>query len=115
VEISRSDTPLVNAESKETIMGSSSLLREKIPWFPTMNYDLCKGTKECLTFCPSKVFTWDEVHARTIVANPFSCTVGCSNCVRICPNQTITFPDMEELAATLKRLRSEMQQKPADG
>jgi ferredoxin len=49
------------------------------------------------------------------VANPYSCTVGCSNCVRICPNEAITFPDMEELAATLKRLRSEMQQKPAVG
>ena len=96
-------------------MVNASLPREKIPWFPSIDSDLCKGSKECLTFCPSNVFTWDEAGARTMVANPYSCTVGCSNCVRICPNEAITFPDMEELAATLKRLRSEMQQKPAVG
>jgi len=96
-------------------MGSPLLPREKIPWFPSINYDLCKGVKECLAFCPSNVFAWDEPRARTIVASPYSCTVGCSNCVRICPNHAIAFPDMEELAATLKRLRSEMRQKPAVG
>ncbi len=96
-------------------MSSSAIPREKIPWFPSINYDLCKGTKECLAFCPTNVFAWDEAGARTIVANPYSCTVGCSNCVRICPNQAITFPDMEELAATLKLLRSEIQEKPAVG
>ncbi len=87
--------------------------RAKIPWFPSINYDLCKGTKDCLAFCPSNVFAWDEGRARTIVVGPFSCTVGCSNCARICPNHAITFPDMEEFAATLKRLRSEMQQRSA--
>ena len=51
-----------------------------------------------------------KLEARTIVANPYSCTVGCSNCVRICPNEAITFPDVEELAATLRRLRSEVNQ-----
>ena len=96
-------------------MGSPSLPREKIPWFPSINHDLCKGSKECLAFCPSSVFVWDEASAHVIVANPFNCTVGCSNCVQICPNQAISFPDMEEFAATLKRLRSEMQQNPPAG
>lgn len=96
-------------------MANASLPRERIPWFPSINYDLCKGSKECLAFCPNNVLAWDEAGARTVVANPYNCTVGCSNCVRICPSQAITFPDMEELAATLKRLRSEMQQKPVVG
>jgi len=96
-------------------MVNASLPREKIPWFPSINYAACKGAKECFAFCPNNVFAWDEAGARLIVANPYNCTVGCNNCVRICPNQAITFPDMEELAATLKRLRSEMQQKPAVG
>lgn len=90
-------------------MASPSLPREKIPWFPSISYDLCKSTKECLAFCPTNVFAWDEAGARTVVANPYCCTVGCSNCVRICPNQAIAFPDMAEFATTLKRLRSEMQ------
>lgn len=96
-------------------MGSPSLAREKIPWFPSINYDLCKGAKECLTFCPSNVFAWDEARARTFVANPYSCTVGYSNCVQIYTKQAIAFPDKEEFAATLKRLGSEMLQKPAAG
>jgi len=84
-----------------------SLPREKIPWFPSINYDLCKGAKECLAFCPNHVFVWDEVGARTIVANPYNCMVGCDGCVGSCANHAITFPDMEEFGATLRRLREE--------
>lgn len=113
--MSWSNAPAANIESEETIMSSPSLPREKIPWFPTINYDLCKGAKECLAFCPSNVFAWDETRARTIVTNPYSCTVGCSNCVRICPNGAIVFPGMDDFAATLKRLRSELQPKPTVG
>ena len=96
-------------------MGNPSLPREKIPWFPSINYDLCKGAKECLAFCPNNAFAWDEAGARIMVANPYNCTVGCDNCVQICPNHAITFPDVEELAATLQRLRSEVQQNLVDG
>jgi len=88
-------------------MANSSLAREKIPWFPSINYDLCKGAKECLAFCPNHVYAWEEVGARTIVANPYNCTVGCDNCAQICPAQAITFPDKEELRTTLRRLREE--------
>ena len=59
--MSRSNAPAANIESEETIISSPSLPREKIPWFPTINYDLCKGAKECLAFCPSNVFAWDEL------------------------------------------------------
>ena len=44
-------------------MASPSLPREKIPWFPSISYDLCKGTKDCLAFCPTNVFAWDETRA----------------------------------------------------
>jgi len=29
-------------------MATPQIPREKIPWLPSMNYDLCKGAKECL-------------------------------------------------------------------
>ncbi len=90
-------------------MANAKIPREKIPWFPSINYDLCRGAKECLSFCPNHVYVWDEQAARIIVANPYNCGVGCDNCVQICPNQAIAFPDKDELAVTLRRLRAEMQ------
>ncbi len=89
-------------------MAKAQIPREKIPWYPSINYDLCKGKKECLNFCPNHVFVWDELAARISVANPNNCGVGCDNCVRICPSQAITFPDKAEFTATLRRLRAEM-------
>jgi len=91
-------------------MANSSIPREKIPWFPTIDYDLCSGDQECLKFCRNGVFVWDEKAARTLVANPYGCVVGCDACTKICSAGAITFPDKEELRGTLRRLRAEMQQ-----
>lgn len=41
--------------------------------------------------------------------NPFNCVVGCASCAQICPVEAISFPSKDELRATLRHLRSEMQ------
>lgn len=91
-------------------MQSSPIPREKIPWFPTVDYELCLGDQECFLFCKNGVFGWDEEKKRPSVQNPYNCVVGCQACINICPVQAITFPSKEELRETLKRLRAEMQQ-----
>ena len=53
----------------ETVMVNPSIPREKIPWFPSINYDLCKGAKECLAFCPHRVFERRDNGTRLVVAN----------------------------------------------
>jgi NAD-dependent dihydropyrimidine dehydrogenase PreA subunit len=59
--------------------------REKIPWYPTINYDACIHDRECIEFCKNDVFDWDEVLGVPIVARPNNCVVGCDACAKICP------------------------------
>jgi NAD-dependent dihydropyrimidine dehydrogenase PreA subunit len=89
-------------------MASSTIPRELIPWFPTIDYELCAGDRECYNFCKNGVFEWDEDNNRPIVRNPYQCVVGCQACLNVCPVEAITFPSKDELRATLKRLREEL-------
>lgn len=85
-----------------------NLPRERITWHPSINYDACLGDRACLDFCQNDVFVWDEENNRPTVENPLNCVVGCDSCAQVCPVEAITFPDKEELRATLRRLRAEM-------
>ena len=95
-------------------MPASTISRDKIPWFPTVDSELCAGDQECFTFCKNDVFAWDEENARPIVKNPYNCVVGCQACIHICPVGAIAFPSKEELRATMRRLREEMQAPPPE-
>jgi len=81
--------------------------REKITWFPTIDYDACLGDRLCYDFCHNDVFVWDEENQRPIVQNRLNCVVGCDSCAQLCPSEAIKFPSKEELRATLRRLREE--------
>ncbi len=94
-------------------MPASAIPRERVPWFPTVDYEVCSGDQECFKFCKNEVFTWDEESRHPIVTNPYNCVVGCQACINICPTGAITFPSQSELRATLRRLRAEMQSEPA--
>ena len=37
-------------------MADLKVPREKIPWFPTINYDACIHDRECIDFCKNDVF-----------------------------------------------------------
>ncbi len=71
--------------------------REQIPWFPTLDPSKCAGCKECLNFCQHKVYSWDEANDRTVVAQPYDCVVGCSNCAGLCKEGAISFPPLSIL------------------
>ena len=81
--------------------------REKIPWFPAIRTDLCNGCRACLDFCPHQVYIWNEAGKRVKVDRPYECVVGCSNCLGLCPTGAISFPDLEEITAVIRRLRDE--------
>jgi len=81
--------------------------REKIDWYPTINYDACLNDSACLDFCKNGVYTWNERELRVEVENPRNCVPGCTSCAQICPAEAIQFPDPEELKRTLRRLRAE--------
>ncbi len=68
------------------------VLREEVPWFPTIREDLCDGCKICFDFCPHNVFEWNDHRNIPVVKYPFNCIVGCSACVPRCEREAIVFP-----------------------
>ncbi|MGQ9781893.1 MAG: 4Fe-4S dicluster domain-containing protein [Nitrososphaeria archaeon] len=84
--------------------------REKIPWFPRIDYNLCTGCLTCLKIDRSaghNVYSVEGNPPRPVVKNPYQCVVGCEACSKMCPNNAITFPSRSDLRETLRRLREE--------
>lgn len=88
-------------------MTSFKIPRDKIPWFLSIDPALCISDQECLNFCHNNVFAMDDASGKVVVDRPLNCVVGCDSCAQIFPGQAITFPDKDELRATLRRLRTE--------
>src|SRR5665647_3964594 len=85
------------AWAKETVKMAEStfmgVLREKIPWAPTIDYDKCDFCMECDEFCPHRVFEHRDDDVKLVVANPDNCVVFCRACAKTCGPDAITFPD----------------------
>lgn len=77
--------------------------RKEIPWYPTINQDLCTNCGACMDFCSNNVFAQDELNMN--VANPYNCVVGCRSCLEECTSEALSFPSKEELVKILKELR----------
>jgi len=80
-------------------------LRRKIPWFPEIDYSLCRKDLRCLNFCPHDVFEWDPKSGRPVVAYPLRCSVGCQICLEGCDAGALSLPRKEEFQAALETLR----------
>jgi len=76
--------------------------REEIPWYPTINPDLCNGCGDCKILCKPGVFEPGPpdpqgIHRpKFVVANPYNCLVLCDRCVPVCTSGGITLPPKEE-------------------
>ena len=82
-----------------------SQLREKFPWFPTIDPDACRADLACLNFCPHDVFEWDAKTGRPIVAHPLRCLPGCEICLEGCDTGALSLPSKEEFRLALKKHR----------
>ncbi len=89
------------------VMKSQTIPRAKIPWFPTIDPDLCICDKDCVEFCHNNVLAFDADSFKAIVVNPYNCVIGCESCAKICPQEAIHFPDQAELRRTLRKLSEE--------
>jgi NAD-dependent dihydropyrimidine dehydrogenase PreA subunit len=67
--------------------------RKEIPWFPTVDADVCIGCTLCYTTCGRGVYEMQDNKA--VPVNAMSCMVGCSTCGTVCPVQAISFPDRD--------------------
>lgn len=90
--------------SDATFMG---VPREKIPWFPTIDYRKCDFCMECDKFCPHKVFERQEGEKKLVVKTPNNCVVFCRACAKTCEPDAISFPDKQEITALIKEIRKE--------
>jgi len=82
--------------------------RDKIPWYPTINYEKCVTCGKCVDFCHMKVFEIedDEGKKRTVVKNLNGCVVTCTGCDSICPTGAISHPSKKEFLARIRELRN---------
>ena len=90
--------------SDDTFMG---VPREKIPWYPTIDYSKCDFCMECDKFCPHQVYERREGEVKLVVANPANCVVFCRACAKTCGPDVLSFPNKQEIIELIKRLREE--------
>lgn len=69
------------------------ILRQEIPWFPTVDPQTCIGCELCYVTCGRGVY--DIRNRKAIAANPYGCMVGCTTCAMVCPTDAIHFPERE--------------------
>jgi NAD-dependent dihydropyrimidine dehydrogenase PreA subunit len=86
-------------------MSLSKIPREEIPWYPSINYNLCLKDNECVKFCQHGVYEWNETEMMPKVTNPFNCVVACSGCEPVCQSHAISFPDFDEFTIKLDELK----------
>ncbi len=86
--------------------------REEIPWYPTIDENLCSGCRSCVDFCASGVFDFEDTLGRAVVAHPYNCVVYCTGCVNTCASDAIIFPKKEDVVALVKELRAKFDHKP---
>jgi len=88
------------------------LPREVIPWGPTIDGGRCRGSGDCVKFCPNSVYEFDAAEGRARVAHFHHCMVLCSNCVDVCPNGAISFPSQDEFLDRVQELRRQLGNPP---
>jgi NAD-dependent dihydropyrimidine dehydrogenase PreA subunit len=79
--------------------------REKIPWYPVIDEELCTNCGTCIEFCSNGVFALDDIQTKVVA--PYNCVVGCSGCETQCTPGAIRFPDMGEFMLKLHELRAQ--------
>jgi NAD-dependent dihydropyrimidine dehydrogenase PreA subunit len=77
-----------------------------IPWFPVIDYDRCRGCRQCLNFCLFGVYG-DGPGGAVAVRHPDKCKTNCPACARVCPEAAIVFPKYKDVPFNGAEVRPE--------
>ena len=81
--------------------------RNKISWYPMIDYEKCVSCEKCVDYCKLGTYTFEEKEGkkRPIVENPYNCVVLCNGCDAICPAGAITHPSKKETRELIREMR----------
>ncbi len=81
--------------------------RNKIPWYPMINYEKCVSCGKCVDYCTLRTFEFENKNGkkRPIVKNPNNCVVLCTGCDEICPSGAVKHQSKQETRKIIKKLR----------
>ena len=98
--------------SKETFHG---IPRNKIPWYPIIDYEKCVNCGKCVDYCKLGVYEFEEDHGtqRLVVKNPANCVVLCNGCDAICLVGAIEHPSKKDTREIIRKLRKAEESSPS--
>jgi NAD-dependent dihydropyrimidine dehydrogenase PreA subunit len=81
--------------------------RNKIPWYPTIDYEKCVSCGKCVDYCKLGTYEFEQKDGknRPIVKNPNNCVVLCTGCDSICPSDAIEHQPKKQTREIIKDLR----------
>lgn len=91
-------------EKLEALKDYLGIPRKEIPWYPTIDQDLCTSCGICVNACKHGTYEFSD-DKKALVANPYQCEVFCESCKFQCPAEAIVFPNRTEFKSTIKALR----------
>jgi len=92
--------------TQETYKG---IPRNKIPWYPTIDYEKCQNCGKCVDYCKLGAYDFEEKDGkkRPVVKNPYNCVVLCTGCQSQCPAGAISHPSKEKTRKIIKKLQED--------
>jgi NAD-dependent dihydropyrimidine dehydrogenase PreA subunit len=93
--------------SGETYKG---IPRNKIPWYPIINYEKCVSCGKCVEYCTLGAYEFEETEGkeRVVVNNPYNCVVLCTGCEPQCPSGAISHPSKAETRTIIAKLKKSL-------
>ena len=88
--------------------------REKIHWYPTIDYEKCENCGTCVDYCKLGAYSFEEKEGKmkVFVTNPYNCVVLCTGCQPQCPVGAISHPSKEVTRKIIKKLKNDYPTKP---
>jgi len=94
---------------EEVLKDYLGIPRRLIPWYPTIDVELCSHCGLCVGACKHGTYGYRPgSDGKTVfVENPYRCEVYCESCRFQCPKGAISFPDRKAIKLMFKELRKQ--------